>query len=192
MAGVMPKQMIRPTPRFAIRVGIGASEEIGLRVHLLNLEFPGDDAVVHPLVRGVEPSHMIHHGNDTGLLLQCNQRLRVREIVRHGNLDHHVLAGSHHPARLLRVDRRRRGQNGRFHTRLCQGLIEVQRDMRNTARFSHRFHGFLYAPADGNHFDVVDPFDRVQVLVRESAFANHADLQSMYSSPAAANGPRMS
>ena len=36
VAGVVPKQMIGPTARLAGRVHVGAPEEIGLHIHLLD------------------------------------------------------------------------------------------------------------------------------------------------------------
>ena len=41
VAGVVPQQMIGPAARLAGRVHVGAAEEIGLHVHLLDFELAG-------------------------------------------------------------------------------------------------------------------------------------------------------
>jgi len=70
VAGVMPQQVIGPTARLAERVEVGAAEEIGLHVHLLDLQFAGGDLVVDPLMAGVEAPHVPSHRDETGLPLR--------------------------------------------------------------------------------------------------------------------------
>src|SRR5205085_11424051 len=52
--GMMPKEMVGPAARIAGGVDVAAPEEISLHVHLLDLQFALDDALVHPLVTGIE------------------------------------------------------------------------------------------------------------------------------------------
>ena len=48
--GVVPQQVVGPAARLAERVHVRAAEEVGLHVHLLDVELAGDDPLVHPLV----------------------------------------------------------------------------------------------------------------------------------------------
>ena len=45
VAGVVPQEVIGPRARLAERVGVGATEEISLHVHLQHLEFTGANAL---------------------------------------------------------------------------------------------------------------------------------------------------
>jgi len=47
---VVPQEVVGPRARLAGRVDVGAAEEVGLNVHLLDLQFAGLDLVVDPLV----------------------------------------------------------------------------------------------------------------------------------------------
>ena len=58
VAGVVPQQMVRPAPRLAERVHVGAAEEVRLHVHLLHLQLARLDALVHPLVARVEAARV--------------------------------------------------------------------------------------------------------------------------------------
>src|SRR5215467_4435383 len=58
MGRMVPQQMVRPTARLAGGVHVGATKEIGLHVHLLDLEFAVADALVHPLVARIETARM--------------------------------------------------------------------------------------------------------------------------------------
>ena len=66
--GVMPQQMIGPGTRLAQRVDVGAPEEIGLHVHLLDRKLAGDDAPVDPLMRGIEAPRVPDHAHQPGAL----------------------------------------------------------------------------------------------------------------------------
>ena len=48
--GVVPEQVVGPAARLPGRVHVGAAEEVGLHVHLLDGQLARDDAVAHPLV----------------------------------------------------------------------------------------------------------------------------------------------
>src|SRR5690606_19516505 len=73
MAGVMPQQMIGPAPRFAERIGIGATEKIRLYIELLKCQLPGLDPVVDPLVARVEAADMTGHRNEPGPSLRLHK-----------------------------------------------------------------------------------------------------------------------
>ena len=178
MAGVMPQQMVRPATPLALGIRVGAAHEIRLHVHLLNLEFARTNLVVDPLMAGIEPPHVVHHGHDVGLRLHAHQLLGVGQVVRHRDLDEHMLAGPHHLQCLGGVNGCRRSQNGRFDARLAQGLIEVERHVRDASCAGNRLGRLAHPAADRNDVETVDSLDGVEVLVREGALTNHADLQS--------------
>ena len=46
--GVVPQQVVGPAARLAERVHVGAAEEVGLHVHLLDVELAGDDLACAP------------------------------------------------------------------------------------------------------------------------------------------------
>ncbi len=91
--GMVPEQVIGPGARLAERVHVGAAEEIGLHVHLLDMEFAGEDPLVHELVARVEAARVADHGDEAGLLLRRDHRLGVLEAVGERDLDLHMLAG---------------------------------------------------------------------------------------------------
>ena len=47
---VVPQQVVGPGARLADRIDVLAAEEIGLHIHLLDVQLAGDDLVVYPLV----------------------------------------------------------------------------------------------------------------------------------------------
>jgi hypothetical protein len=55
---VVPQQVVRPRARLAERIHVGAAEEIGLHVHLLDAELARGDPPMDPLMRGIEPPGM--------------------------------------------------------------------------------------------------------------------------------------
>jgi len=71
----MPQQVIGPTARLAERIGIGAPEEIGLHIHLQHFQFPGKDALVNPLMTGIEAARVTGHGDYARLALHAHQTL---------------------------------------------------------------------------------------------------------------------
>ena len=103
VTGVMPQQMIGPTTRLAQRIGVGPAEEIGLHVHLLNLQLAGLDALMNPLVAGIEAPGVAAHADDARLLLHLQQPFGVGQVVGNRDFDHHVLARAHALLGLLRV-----------------------------------------------------------------------------------------
>src|SRR5215475_16199555 len=58
VGGVMPKEMIGPAARIAGRVDVLSSEEIGLHVHLLDLELALLDLLMDVLVARIEATHV--------------------------------------------------------------------------------------------------------------------------------------
>src|ERR1700722_15539447 len=93
MRGVMPEQMIGPGARLSRRVHVGAAEEKGLHVHLLDMEFTFKDAPAHELMARVEAPSMADHGDKPGLFLLRDHRFGVLQAVVERNLDLRMLAG---------------------------------------------------------------------------------------------------
>ena len=114
VGGVMPQQMIGPAARIAGGVDVLAAEEIGLHVHLLDLQLAGDDLLVDVLMARIEAPHMAAHGDDAGLLGDLHQVLGVLDAVGDRDLDQHMLAGAHHLLALAEVHLGRRGEDHRI------------------------------------------------------------------------------
>jgi hypothetical protein len=66
VGGVVPQQVVGPAARLAQRVHVAAAEEVGLHVHLLDVELAGSDLLVDPLVAGVEAPGVAAHGDQAG------------------------------------------------------------------------------------------------------------------------------
>ena len=90
---VMPEQVVGPGARLAERVHVGAAEEVGLHIHLLDVERAGQNPLVHILVARVEAARMANHGDEASLLLSREDGLGIREAVGERDLDLDVLAG---------------------------------------------------------------------------------------------------
>ena len=181
MRGVMPQQMIGPGARLAERVHVGAAEEIGLHVHLLDMEFTFKDAPAHELMARVEAAGVADHGDEPGLLLHRDDRLGVLQAVGERNLDLHMLAGLEALQRLRGVHLRRRRQNHRVEPRQLEGLGEIGRDVAD-AVFRRRLLGFVeLAPDERDHLDPVDLLDRVEVPEAEGAGAGKRDFECRWS-----------
>ena len=63
------------------RVHVGAAEEVGLHVHLLDLQLARDDLLVHPLVARVEAARVAAHRDQAGLLLRSAPALSASSSV---------------------------------------------------------------------------------------------------------------
>ena len=125
VAGVVPQQVIDPRARLAQRVHIGAAEEVGVRLHLLQEDAFLAQLLVHQLVRRVEATDMAGHGRDAGFLLHLNDALGVGDTVAHGDFDQHVLAGAHGGLGLIGVDLRRAGDDD------CVDIVTLSRPRHN-------------------------------------------------------------
>jgi hypothetical protein len=72
-----------------------AAEEIGLDVHLLDVQLARLDPVVHVLVRRVEAAGVADHADKARFLLLRQHRLAVGPAVGQRNFHLHVLARVH-------------------------------------------------------------------------------------------------
>ncbi len=120
-----------------------AAEEIGLHVHLQDLELTGIDLPVDPLVRRIEPPRVAGHRDDAGLLLHLHDFLGVLQVVRHRDLDLHVLARAHALDGLRSMHLRRRGEDHRLEAWLPEALGQVAGAVRNGELARHFLRGLL-------------------------------------------------
>ena len=91
----MPQQMVGPGTSFAKRIGVCATEEEGLYIHVLDRELAGLDLVVHPLVRWVEATNVADHTHLAGTFLSLDNGFCISQVVGERNLDEYVFAGFH-------------------------------------------------------------------------------------------------
>ena len=155
----MPQKMIGPRARLTEGIDVGAAEEIGLHVHLLDRELTPGDALVDPLVRGVEAPRVADHADEAGALLQLGNGQRVGPVVGERYLDLHVLARLHAGSGLGGVQLGRAGENGGFHARETQGFGQVRRGVRHTVLLRDGTGRVDGAPDERHHLDVTDGLD---------------------------------
>src|SRR5690242_8693094 len=177
VAGVMPEQMVGPTAWLAGRVRVRAPEEIGLHVHLLNLQLALADAIVNPLMTGIESPHMPGHGDDPGVLLDLHQLFRIGHIVGDRNLDQHMLARAHALLALAKVHLRRGGEDDGLGA--LDALCKIAGEVRNTVLLRHFGGGVLIAADKRHDLDVGDALERVEMLLTESTLTGNADLHRL-------------
>ncbi len=126
---VVPQQVVGPRARLAQRVHVRAAEEVGLHVHLLDVELARADLPVHPLVARVEAARVADHRDLAGGLLRRSTRLGVREAVGERDLDLHVLARREAGDRLRGVHLRGRAQDHRVDVRQREAVGEIVGDV---------------------------------------------------------------
>ena len=180
----MPEQVIRPASRLAFGVDVPATEEIGLHVHLLDVEFAGFYPLPDPLVAGIEPSRVPCHGHQPRLFLHPDQPLGVGQRIGHGDLHLHVLAGAHALFGLVRVHLRGRGKDRGFDPRLLEALGEVRGPVGDSELPGDRFGRIRRAAGEGDDLHAVNPRQSRQVLLSERPLPSHTNLHSGYSFPA--------
>ena len=176
VAGVVPQQVVGPAPGLAEGVRVRATEEERLAHQMLKAKLPGLDPVVHPLVARVEAPDMVRHRHQAGFALHLGHPFRTRERVGHRDLDQHVLAGAHRLLGLVGVDRSRRREDGRFDSRLRQGVRKIRRPVRNAVPGGRRLRVLGHAARNGHDVHTVDSCQRIQMLVGKGPFTDHADL----------------
>src|SRR5262245_56346039 len=177
VGGVMPEQMVGPAARIAGRVDVLPPEEVGLHVHLLDLELALLDALVHPLVARIEAAHVPAHGSDAGLLGDLHQLLGVLDAVGDRDLDQHVLAGAHHLLALAEMHLGGRGEDHRVGT--LDAFREVAGVMRHTVFLGDLRGGVLVAADQRRDFHFGDALERVEMLLTEGALAGDTDFHRL-------------
>src|SRR6516165_4748219 len=172
--GMVPKQMIGPAPRLAGGVDVFAAEEISLHVHLLDLQLALLDALVHPLVAGIEAPHMTAHGGDAGLLGDFHQSFGVFDAVGNWNLDQHMFAGAHDLLALAEMHLGRRGEDHRVGALDPFGQFA---GVMRSAVFLGDLGGRVLVAADQRRdFDIGNALERIEMLLPERALSRYADF----------------
>src|SRR5580692_2032537 len=175
----MPEQMVSPGARLAERVHVGATEEIGLHVHLLDMELVLENALAHELMARVEAARVADHGDKPASLLLRDHGFRVLQTVGEWNLNLHMLAGLEALKRLRGVHLRWRRKNHRIEPGQLEGVGEVCGDMSDVV-FCCRLPGLVELTADQrDRLDSVDQFDRVEVSKAEGAGAGKGDFDGV-------------
>src|SRR3954452_24780681 len=174
VGGVMPQEVVGPTARVTRRVDVLAAEEIGLHVHLLDLELTLLDALVNPLMTGVEAAHVPAHRHDAGLLGDLHQLFGVFDAVGDRDLDQHMLAGAHHLFALPEMHLGRRGENERIGA--FDALGQVAGVMGNAVFLGDLCGGVLIAADQRGDLYAGNALHRVEMLLAKGALAGYANL----------------
>lgn len=174
---VVPEQMIRPRARLPKSVEVRATEEKCLYLQLLNAQLAAGDALMDPLMGGIEPPRVPDHAHQPGLLLQRGHRPGVHPVVGERYLHLHMLAGAQALERLRRVQLRRSTKNCRFDARLRQRLAEFGGDMRNAVFRGDGARCLGLAPDQGNDLDAANLSNGIEMFLAESAGACQGDFQ---------------
>ena len=174
VGGVVPQQMIGPAPRVAGGVDVLPPEEIGLHVHLLDLQLAGLDLLVDVLVARVEAPHVAAHRGDAGFLGDLHQVLGVLDAVGDRDFDQHVLAGAHHLLALAEVHLGRRGQD--HGVGALDALGEFAGVMRDAVFLGDGRGGVLVAPDQRGHFNALNALQRIEMLLAKRALAGDTDF----------------
>jgi hypothetical protein len=154
VGGVVPQQVVGPAARLAQRIHVGAAEEVGLHIHLLDVELTRLDLLVHVLVAGVEAAGVAHHGHLAGLLLQRGHGLAVGIDIAQRDFHLHVLARFEAGNGLAGVHLRGRAQDHRVQLLDGQAVGQVGGDVRD-AVFRGDFPGLVQLAADQrDHFHI--------------------------------------
>ena len=174
VGGVVPEQVIGPAARIAGGVDVLPSEEIGLHVHLLDLQFAGLDLLVHVLVARVETPHVAAHGGDAGFLGDLHQVLGVLDAVGDRNFHQHVLAGAHHLLALAEVHLGRRGQD--HGVGALDALAQFAGVMRNAVFLGDLGGRVLIAADQRGDFHALDTLQGIKMLLAKCALAGDTDF----------------
>ena len=105
--------------------------------------------------------------------------LRIGQLIGERNLDLHVLAGVHALDRLRGVQLRRRAQDGGGDARARQRVGEIRGGVRHAILARDFFSGRQLSTDDRHHFDAVDQFARIEMLLAEGADACDNDLHRL-------------
>ena len=92
VGSMVPQQMVGPRACFAFGIDVFAAEEIGLHIHLLDVQFACGDFIVQVLVRRVEAAGMAYHRYQACGLLQGQHFFGVAQGISQGYFHLHVFA----------------------------------------------------------------------------------------------------
>ena len=171
MRGVMPQQVVRPRARLALGVHVLAAEEVGLHVHLLDVELTRGDLVVHVLVRRIEAAGVADHADQAGFLLLRHHGFGIGPGVRQRDLDLNVLAGIHAGDGLFGVHLRGGAEDHGIDIGHGQHFGQIGAGVRRAVLGGDFGSLFGIARNDRGDLYAVDVLEAVEVLFTESAGA---------------------
>ena len=178
MRRMVPEEMVGPGARLPERVHVGATEEIGLHVHLLDIELARGDLLVDELMARVEAAGVADHGHEPRLLLHRDNGFGVPETVCERDLDLYVLARRKALQRLRRMHLSRRGQDHGVEARQLQAVGEVGGDVADAIFDGGLFRLVEFAADQRDHLHAVDQLDAVEMFQAEGPGARQGDLDS--------------
>ena len=182
VTSVVPQQVVGPGTGLTLGVGVGTTEEVGLNVHLLDVQFASLDLVVNPLVRRVETTGLTRHGHQTGALLYFNQLAGIFDVVGHRDFNHHVLASFQTLDGLGGVHGGWGSQQNAVYVVASQGFGQVGAVVWNATLFSNLLDHVRTGTNNGYHFCAFNVGYSIQVFLAESA-RSASNTKSHYSSP---------
>jgi hypothetical protein len=107
---VVPQQVVGPRARFALGVDVLAAEEVGLHIHLLDVEFAALILLCTYWCE-VEAAGVADHADQPGFLLLGDHRFGIGPAVGQRDFHLHVLARLHAGDRLRGMHLGRRAQD---------------------------------------------------------------------------------
>ena len=169
--------MVGPAARLAQCIHVGAAKEIGLHIHLVDVELSRLNLLVYKLVAGVEAARVTAHGDQTGLLLQSHHLLTLTQHIAQRNLHLHMLARLQTGQRLRRMHLRGRAQNHCVHFFDRQTVFQIGGDVGNAVFISHLLRFGQFTPNQRHHFHAFDKLDAVQVFDAECAGSSESNFE---------------
>ncbi len=180
VAGMVPQQMVGPAARLAQRIHVLAAEEIGLHVHLLDVELARPDACLCThwwlgLKRRVWPAMATRPVS----FCTAHQAFGIGQIVGHRNFDHAhacrpACTGSAWSACIWVGVVEDRGLDAG----LRQAFREIGRPVRDAEALGHLLGRVRAAAGQRHHFDIVDILQCVEMLDAEGALTGKTDLHA--------------
>src|SRR5215475_7099108 len=166
--------MIGPAARIAGRVDVLPAKEIGLHIHLLDLELTLLDLLVDVLVTRIEAAHVSAHRDDAGFLRNLHQRFGILDAVGDRDLDEHMLGGAHDLLALAEMHLGRRGENDGVGA--LDAFREVASVVRNAVFLGDRGGRVLIAANQRSHLDLWNALERIKMLLPEGTLPGNANL----------------
>ena len=179
---VMPQQMIRPAAGLAERIHVRAAKEVGLHIHLLNVEFASFDLLVHILMRRIEAPRVATHRHFSAGLGSLHHFLTFSIHITQRNFHLDMLACFKAGKRLRGMHLRGRAEDYGIEFFDFQGLRQIGGHMGDAIFGGHFLRLAQIATDQGDDFHIVNQFECIQMLDAESAcagesYVNHLFLQ---------------
>jgi hypothetical protein len=92
MAGVVPKEVIRPTAWLTQGIEVAAAEKVSLNDQMLNVQFACGDPMMHPLMTWIKAASVASHGNSASLALNLYDTLGIHQFLSHWNFNQDMLS----------------------------------------------------------------------------------------------------